>query len=78
VAAHHQTEAANVQLLGRQRRAEPPAIEHGDAVGEHQELVQILRDQEDTGAAGAGGEQAPVDVRDRADVEAAGRTWCNN
>ena len=59
--------------VGGQRLREPPGIDHGDAVGERQQLVEVLGDEEDAGAAFARGEEPAMDLGLRADVEAAGR-----
>ena len=52
---HHQAQGLNGELFGRARRAELAAMEDGDPVGERQQLVEILRDQQDGGTTGPRG-----------------------
>ena len=65
--------SAWVMRAAREGGREAAGADDADRVGERLHLVEVLGDQEDGGAAGAGVEQAGVDVGDRADVEAAGR-----
>jgi hypothetical protein len=48
-------------------------VDHGDAVGKAHEFVEVLGNQDDAGAAVAGGQEAFVNVGGGADVEAARR-----
>src|SRR5690242_5542567 len=51
-----------------------PAVHHPDAIGKEQDLIEILADQKDAGAAVARGPQALMNGRGGANVEAAART----
>ena len=48
-------------------------IDHGEPVGEHQQLVQILRDHQDGGAVGGQRDQGLMDRSSRTGVDAPGR-----
>src|SRR5436305_244471 len=49
----------------------PTAIEHGDAIGQREDLVELGRQQQDRGARGPNLQDLRVDPLDRTDVDAA-------
>ena len=64
---------SRVTALDRARPREAAARHHGDAVGQREQFVEVLRDEHDRDAALARLEQAPMHLGGRADIEAAGR-----
>src|SRR5688500_3596339 len=47
VAGHHQAELTDRHVAARDRRRHPAAIHDDDAVGQRQQLIQVLGDQQD-------------------------------
>ena len=72
-AGHQQPDVGDVRLVARERPDDPPLVDHVDAVRQGEDLVELLRDQEDRGALRAQVEQQPMDRLDRPDVEPARR-----
>ena len=60
-------------MLGRPLAHQAAAIEHGDAVGDGDQLVELARDQQHADAAARRGADLAVDRLDGADIEAARR-----
>ena len=60
-------------VLGRPLAHQAAAVEHDDAVGDGDQLVELARDQQHADAAARGGADLAIDRLDRADVEAARR-----
>ncbi len=58
---------------GGELRDDAPLVDHEDAVRERQDLLELERHQQDRAALVALGDEPPVHVLDRADVEPAGR-----
>src|SRR5690349_23030842 len=73
VSGHHQPEVTDGHDAARHRRRHATAIHDDDAVGQREQLVEILGDEQDAGAPGAGFQELLMDIADRADVEAARR-----
>ncbi len=70
----HQGPADGVAVDGRgELGGDAAAVHHPDPVGEEEDLVEVLADQEDAGAAVAGDPEALVDRGGGAHVEAAAR-----
>ena len=70
---HEQADLLDVGV-GRVELAEDRAlVHHGDPVGEREDLVEVLADQQHGDAVGGGVAQVRVDGLDRADVEPARR-----
>ena len=63
----------DVRRVDRERPDDPALVHHVDPVGQRQDLVELLGDQEDRGAGGAARRGAAVDRLDGADVQAARR-----
>ena len=66
-------DALDRRLGDRHVRHDASAIHHGDAVGEREDLLQVLADQKHRAAARAERQELAVDELGRADVDAARR-----
>ena len=65
--------AADGDIFPGHRLRYAAAIDHGDAVGERQHLVEIIGDEEHAGAALARLKQMLMHIGDRTDIQAARR-----
>ena len=65
-AGHQQPDVRDVRLVARERPDDPALVDHVDAVRQGEDLVELLRDQQDRRALRAQVEQQPVDGLDRA------------
>ena len=70
---HEGADGAALAHLGRTLAHQAAAIEHGDAVGDGDQLVELAGDQQHADAAAGGGADLAIDRLDGADVEAARR-----
>ena len=73
VAGHQQSECSRRGVGPGQLADDPSGEQHDDAIGEGEQLVEVLGDQQDTATGLAQPAQLVVDVGVGADVEAAGR-----
>ena len=73
VAGHQQAERSRRGVGRGQLADDPPGEQHDDAVGEGEQLVEVLGDQQHPAAGVAQPAQLVVDVGVGTDVEAAGR-----
>src|SRR5882724_11056408 len=72
VARHHQAEVTDRHLAARHRRRHAAAMHHDNAVGECEQLIQVLGDEENGRAGLARLQELLMDVADRPDIEATG------
>src|SRR5688572_6863865 len=70
MAGHHQTEVTDGHVAPCHRRRHAAAIHHDHAIGECEQLVEVLGDQENAGSGGARLQELLMHIADRADVEA--------
>src|SRR3954470_22185689 len=73
LARHQKSQLADGDARGGHGGAQAAAMYHRDPVAKPQQLVQVFRDQDDAGAAPPRVQEAAMDERDGADVQAAGR-----
>src|SRR5262245_7496096 len=72
-AAHQQADALDVRLGAGQLAADPASMDHHDAVGQREDLLELVGDQQHGDAPIGGGAQTLADELDRPDVEPAAR-----
>src|SRR2546426_3941549 len=70
---HQQADLLHVRLARVELAEDLPFVHHGDAVGEREDLVQVLADQQHAHAVGGRVAQVRMHRFDRADVEPARR-----
>src|SRR3954462_10014393 len=70
---HEQADLLDVRLPGGELAEDATLVHHDDPVGEREDLVEVLSDQEDADAGLRRLPQVPVDGLDRADVQSARR-----
>ena len=70
---HQQPDLVDVGVGGAERADDPALVHDVDAIGQGQDLVEFLGDEQDRGPRLAPGEEDAMDGLDRPDIEAAGR-----
>src|SRR5215831_21305417 len=72
-ASHREADLLDRGLLRVELAGQAPLVEHDDSVGEREDLVQVLADQEDADAVVGSLPEVSVYRLDRADVETSRR-----
>ena len=70
---HHQADLLYVDVVPFNNAHDPPFIDHGNPVGEVQDLIEVLRDKKCRGPGSTLFDQATMDVFGCADIETACR-----